>query len=515
MSRVENSVKNFSFAMVGQVFGLIISFIARIFFIRALGTEYLGLNGLFTNLLSVLSLAELGIGNAITFSLYKPLSENDTRKCKMLMNLYKKVYNIIGLVILIVGVAITPFLNFFINDVPNIPNIEFIYILFVVNTAISYFYSYKRNLIIADQNRYIATIYRYAIYFLYNLCQILYLIFFKNYIVFLLIQIISTLLENILISRKANKMYPYLKEREGIKLDKESKKEIVKNTKAMMMHKVGGVAVSSTDNILLSKYVSLSDVGIYSNYSLIITALNTVFVQIFNSVIASIGNLCANSKKDRQYDVFKKINFLTFWVYSVSSICLLCLVNPFIEIWVGKKLTFSFDVVLILVINFYITGIRKSVITFKEATGLFYADRWKSIIEAAINLLVSIILGIRLGAFGIFLGTFISSIFTCVWMEPLVLYKYAFDKNLIIYFKDYLKKLLLTIILAVCTYCFCSLIKFNIYFSFITKCLICLIIPNSILFIIYRNSDDFKYFYDKVFSKIVNKFFKKVKNVEN
>lgn len=509
MSRTKSSIKNFVFAMIGQALGLIISFIARIFFIQKLGTEYLGLNGLFTNLLSVLSLAELGVGNAITFSLYKPLAEQDIKKCKMLMTLYKKVYTVIGCIILIIGISIVPFLNFFISEIPVISHVKIIYILFVINTSISYFYSYKRNLIIADQNRYIATIYRYAFYFFYNLAQIIYLIFFNNYIVFLLIQILSTILENYFISKKADKMYPYLKDKDIIKLDKTSKDEIVKNTKAMMMHKIGGVVVSSTDNILLSKFVGLVAVGLYSNYYMIISALNTVFGQIFNSLTASIGNLCALDSTDKQYDVFRKINFITFWIYAFSSISLLCLFNQFIEIWVGKEYLFNINVVLILVVNFYITGVRKSVITFRDATGLFYADRWKSVIEAIINLVVSILLAYKFGTFGVFLGTFISSICTCVWIEPFVLYKYGFNKKLTTYFIDYFKKLFLTTMIAILTYMLCSVYNGNIYISFIINCLICCIVPNLILFIIYRKSDEFNYFYDKVFSKIVNKFFKK------
>ena len=255
MSRTKNSVRNLSYALVGQGIGFIVSFIARIFFIRTLGREYLGLNGLFTNILTILSLAELGVGEAITYSLYKPLAENDIRKCTMLMQVYKKVYNVIGIAILLVGVALTPFLPLIIKDMPNIPYINLIYILFVVNTSVSYFFSYKRNLIIADQKRYIATFYRYLAHIVFTFLEIVYLVFFKNFIGYLIIMIAATLADNLMVSRKAMKMYPYLNSKEKIPLDKESKNNIIKNTKAMMMHKVGGVVVNSTDNILLSKFV--------------------------------------------------------------------------------------------------------------------------------------------------------------------------------------------------------------------------------------------------------------------
>lgn len=511
MSRTRNSLLNFLCAFIGQTLGLIVSFVARIFFIKILGSEYLGLNGLFTNILTVLSLAELGIGNAITYSLYKPLANHDTKKSKALMELYRKIYIIVGIVILILGVSLTPFLSLFINEKPNVENIELIYILFVLNTAISYFYSYKRNLIIADQNRYVATIYRYSVYCVLNIVQIIYLLLRKNYIGFLLLQILATITENLLVSFKADKMYPYLKSKNKTVLDVATKNEIVKNTKAMMMHKIGGVVVNSTDNIILAKFVSITAVGLYSNYYLIINALNMVLGQIFTSLLSSIGNLCVNSDIKKQYDTFNKIDFLTFWVSCFAAVCLLCLFNPFIALWVGNDYLFSYDIVLILVINFYITMMRQSVLTFREAMGLFYKDRYKALLESFINIIMSIILAIKFKTFGVFLGTFISSVTTCLWIEPYILYKYGFKQKVGIYFKIYIKRLLLLIGLALITCLACSVVKKVGYVWFLLRLLICLVVPNFILYIVYRNSKEFKYFNDKVFKKIMVNF-KRYKN---
>lgn len=505
MSRSTKSIRNLITAFIGQGFGLIISFIARIIFIKFLGSEYLGLNGLFTNILTVLSLAELGVGEAITFSLYKPLADKDEYRCKMLMQLYKKIYTIIGIVILVLGVSITPLLPFLINDLPDMSNINLIYILFVINTSLSYFFSYKRNLIIADQNRYITTIYRYGFYFILNIIQIIYLIIRKDYIGFLILQVLNTLIENIFVSKKADKMYPYLKDKESVPLDKDVKKSIIKNTKAMMMHKIGGVVVNSTDNILLSSFVNLVAVGLYSNYYLITNALNTIFGQVFSSLTASVGNLCASTNQEKQYQVFKNINFINFWIYCFSSVCLICLFNPFIEIWVGKEYLFSLDIVFILVINYYITGMRKSVLTFREAAGLFYKDRWKAVVEALVNLVVSILLALKLGTLGVFLGTFISSITVCVWVEPYVLYKYGFKKKLRLYFHEYFKYLTTTIFIALITYGLCSIISGNIYLTFMIKCSISLIIPNLLIILLFHNNNEFKYFYTNFFHKILKR----------
>ena len=508
MSRTRNSVINLSYAVVGQAVGFVISFIARIFFIKVLGREYLGLNGLFTNVLTILSLAELGVGEAITFSLYKPLAENDVKKCTMLMQVYKKVYTIIGCAILVIGISLTPFLNLIIKNMPDIPCIELIYILFVVNTAVSYFFSYKRNLIIADQKRYIATFYRYLAHAIFTFLEILYLILFKNYIGYLLIMIAATLADNIMVSRKADKMYKFLKTEKQIPLDSESKDKIIKNTKAMMMHKVGGVVVNSTDNILLSMFVSLDSVGLYSNYFFITNALNSVTTHVFNSVTASVGNLFATSDSKNAYRVFRDVYFLDYFMYSFIAVSLLCLFNPFIELWIGKDYLFGFDVVCIIVINFYITGMRKAVLTFREASGLFYKDRWKAVFEAIINLGASIILAIYLGTFGVFLGTFISSITVCVWVEPLVLYKYGFKVKLIEYFKLYFMYAIITVACCALTYYLCSFITFGRWISLFLKALLCLIIPNTVNIIVFRNTEPYQYF-KKLFKKIFSKLRRK------
>lgn len=505
MSRTNNSIRNLVTAITGQGLGFIVSFIARIFFINILGREYLGLNGLFTNILTLLSLAELGVGEAINYSLYKPLAENDTKKCAMLMQLYKKVYNVIGILILIIGISLTPFLHLIIKNMPDIPYIELIYILFVINTAVSYFFSYKRNLIIADQKRYIATFYRYFAHVIFTGIEILYLIFFKNFIGYVIIMIIATLSDNFMVSRKAEKMYPFLKEDEKVPLDEESKKSILKNTKAMMMHKVGGVLVHSTDNILLSSLVSLDSVGLYSNYYFIINALNTVAAHVFNSVTASIGNMFVVDNEKKQYEVFKNIYFMNFWLFCFIIVSLLCLFNPFIELWLGKDFLFSFDIVCMIVINFYVLGMRKTVITFREASGLFYKDRWKSIIEATINLVSSIILAHYFQTFGVFLGTFISSVSTNLWIEPLVLYKYGFKLKLREFYKLYIKYLIITLTCCLLTYYLCSLVAFGRVLSFVIKVLLCLIIPNTAIILLFRKTKEYIYF-----KKLIKSFYQKI-----
>lgn len=498
MSRINSVTKNLKYAVVGQMMGLLISFISRMVFIRTLGAEYLGLNGLFTNILSILSLAELGIGPAMVYSMYKPLAEKNEEKLKALMSLYKKSYTTVGLMIAIIGTLLTPFLEFFIKDMPEISNIKIIYLLFVINSAISYFFSYKRSLIIADQKRYVATFYRYSFYFVLNILQIITLLLTRNYFIYLILLIINTILENVFVSKKADQLYPLLKEKDIIKLDYEEKRSIVRNVKAMMYHKLGTTIVMGTDNLLISKFVGLVEVGLYSNYQLISNSLNMVFGLFFQSLTASIGNLGVLETEEKKFFTFNVINLAGYWIYAFSSICLFILFNPFISLWAGNDYLFSLEVVFLIVLNFYLTGMRKSVLTYRDALGLFWYDRYKPVFEAILNLAFSILLVKILGISGIFLGTTMSTVAVCFWVEPLVLYKYGFKQSVKSYFITYFKFGMIMAFIGFITWVLTRLIWSQHLSGFIIKSIICLIVPNVLFVIVFRNSKEFKYLFSIV-----------------
>ena len=304
--------------------------------------------------------------------------------------------------------------------------------------------------------------------------------------------------------KKADEMYPFLKDKRKYTLDKETKIELFKNTKAMMMHKIGTVVVNSTDNIVLSSFVGLTAVGLYSNYYLVIYALTLITDQLYNSVKSSIGNLYAIEDSNKSYDIFKKLDFLTFWISACCTCCMISLYNPFITIWVGEQYLFSMDIVIAIVINFYLKLMRKSILSFREAAGLFYKDRWKPILESVVNLVVSIILAKKIGTLGVFIGTIVSYVFICIWVEVYVLYRYGFKKSIKIYFKNYFIELTIVIILCLLTFSACYLIPQAGLVGFVIKVIICFCIPNVILYFVYRNSNEFKYF-KKLFFKIFKK----------
>lgn len=483
--RIDKSIKNMKYVLIGQIISIIISFTGRTIFVHILGREYLGVNGLFSNILAILSLAEMGIGSAIVCSLYKPLAEDDQNKVLGLMHLFKNVYMGIGSTILIVGCALTPFLNFFVNERPNIPYFELIYVLFVLNNACGYFFSYKGMLINADQKQYITTTITQITTLLMNVLQIICLILTHNYILFLLIMLCCTLLRNILFSRSANSIYPYLKTKYIGKLDEDETKKIKNNVKAMIMHKMGGVVVDSTDNLLLSKIVSVSVVGLYSNYYLITHTISTIYNMLFNALIASVGNLGATTEKNIVYKNFKIINFAGMWLYYFSFVCLFNLFNPFIELWIGNEYIFGMSMTLVICLNFYFTGIRNGILTFRSALGLFWYDRYKAIVEAIVNLIASIILGRIFGAIGIFIGTLISTLCICLVVEPHIVYKYAFGKSSVEYYIKYLFNFILSISVAFGIYYINNSLGNN---SFIVNILLCITIPNVIYYFIFRKS---------------------------
>lgn len=502
MSRTSNSIRNIKYAIIGQIVVFILSFISRMVFVQILGAEYLGVNGLFTNILSILSLAELGIGASIVFSLYKPLADNNEYKVKALMQLFRKFYFFIGLIVGIVGISFTPFLSYVIKEMPNIPYIHLIYIMFVVNLSISYFFSYKRSLLIADQKSHIVTLYQHSFFAGLNILQIVCLIYTQSYILFIGLKILSTFLENFIISLRVNKMYPYMKDKDTANLDETDKSTITRNVKAMMWHKIGTTVVMGTDSLIISKFVGIVAVGLYSNYLLITNALNTVFSLIFRSVIASVGNLGATENKEKKQFVFYTLNIFGFWVYGFASISLFILLNPFIRIWLGDNYLFSTQLVLVIVINFYLTGMRKSVLTFKDAFGLFWNDRFKPLFEALINLVASIILVENIGIMGVFIGTTISTLTTAFWIEPYVLYKYGFNSSVRSYFIKYLTYSLLLFIVGSVTWVISNVFSDVTLLGFIGKVIVCAIIPNVLFVMFFRKNTHFQYIMNIIMKRV-------------
>lgn len=490
-SRTKNSIKNFSYAAFTQIINTLINFIARTIFIKILGQEYLGINGLFTNILTVLSFAELGIGSAIIFSMYQPIEKKDEEKLKSLMQLYKKAYRIIGIVVLLIGLSVTPFLDFIIKDSPNIPEkLWFIYLLFLVNTAFSYFFTYKKSIISAHQKEYIINRYKLIFYLIKNVLQIVLLLLTRNFIIYLLIQILCTFLENIVLSKKADKMYPYLKDEKFKEIAKEEKKNIFKNIKSLAVYKFGSIILNGTDNIIISKLIGVIVVGIYSNYILIITSVTSVVGTALTSFTASIGSLNAIASKEQKEKVFYEILFITVWVYGGCTIALLILLNPFIKIWIGDDYLLNYWTIVAIVLHFYINGIQFAGYTFRTTSGLFTKGKIAPIIATMINIILSIGLGYKYGITGIILATSIARLISTTWIDPFLLHKYEFKTSMTKFFVKYIKYF----VIVVTNYCICYYITSFIgegILNFIIKTIIVAIVPNLIFLLVFFRMPEF------------------------
>lgn len=454
--------------------------------------EYVGVKGLFTNILSLLSLTELGISSVLVYSMYKPLAEKNEETLLALVGFYKKAYHLIACMIGGIGLILTPFLPYLIKDCPDLDGLYVIYLLYLANSVCSYLFTYKMSLFQAEQKLYVCTLSGCFFSTIRNIIQIVCLFLTHNFFLYLIIQIPFTLLNNLFLSKKAEKEYPFLKTKQFPALSKEEKNNLMKNTFAMFNHRIGATILGSTDNLIISKFIGITVVAINDNYSMITNMINQVMNQIFSALTASVGNLNATESKETSYKVFKTLHFAGFWFYSFCTICLFMLLNPFIELIWGKKFLFSLPVVTIICLNFYTVGIRKIPLIFKESMGLLWQDRYKPLIEAFMNLIISIIGVHYLGTVGVFIGTFISMVSTSLWVEPYVLFKHGFNMSWKEFWINNAKYLFIFLVLVMLTYFTGSLYQGILLFEFLYKLVLSILLPNIILLLLFHRSEEFK-----------------------
>lgn len=475
--RTRNAVINVAVNLTSKVLQLLLSFVFRTLLIRYAGNEILGLDGLFSSIVTVLNMADLGIVTAVIYFLYRPIVECDYEKIAATMNFFQKFYISVGVFVLSVGCALIPILPFLVKLPENSNvNINLIYVLTIINTATSYFLSSRRIIFEANQELYRLTLIDFIVQVALQITQIIIIVTIKNYIAILIARIVYQVLTNIFIWIYALKKYPWLKNKS--KLSKDCKKTLLTNTSAVMVHKVGGVLVTGTDNIIISSFISTLLVGFYSNYNLIISSLSTIAIAIITVLTPSIGNLKESSKDiEHHYKIFKKINSLSYIMIAFMSICLFNLINPFIQIWLGKEYLFDTNVVLVLCVNFYISLMRYPIGAFATAGGYFKQTTIKPIAESIINLVVSLSLVNYIGILGVFLGTTVSLVLGSLWVEPVIVYKKWFKKNSLLFFINYIMQFIVLVVLSTIIYYINKFITFeNEIGSFVCKMVIAIII---------------------------------------
>lgn len=497
-SRTEYSARNTSVAVISRILAIVMGYAARVVFTHTLSESYVGINGLFTDILNVLALSELGMGTAITYALYKPIAEKDIERQKSLMRLFQWLYRAVAMIVAVAGLCVIPFMGYLVKDANDVQNLILIYLLYLLNSVVSYLVVYKKILMDAHQLSYIGVLYHVVSMLLQYGFQIVVLLTTHNFILFLLIHLFCTIGYNILVSRKANSLYPYLRDKDIKPIPKEEKKGIVNNIKAMLMHKVGNVVVNNTDNLLISVMVGIISVGKYSNYYLIIGSIRQVLDQAFQGLTASVGNLGVTENRERVKKIFESIFFIGQWVYGFAAICLFHLLNFVVTISFGEKYLFTSAIVFMLCMNFFVTGMRQATLVFRDSLGLFWYDRYKSLVEAVINLIASILLTLRFGIIGVFLGTFISTMATSFWIEPFVLYRKRLKASMLSYFVRYAIYSALVFVAGYITNTVCNLVQGGTVKVIFLNLLICVAIPNLLFLICYHRTREFRFLLQKL-----------------
>lgn len=493
IERTKNTVRNMFWGYISKMIGILLPFVFRTVIIKLLGAEYLGINSLFNSILQVLNLTELGFGTAVVYSMYKPIAENNEEEICALLKYYKKVYVLVGIFVLSLGTLLLPVIPYLIfGHYPDEINLYFVFYMFLINTAISYFlFGYRSSLLNAFQRNdleskveIIVSLFRYTF-------EIIGIYVTKKYYLFLGLEIIFTIFSNFLKYVYAKKYFP---EYNPIgSLDYKQKREIRDNVFALMCHKIGGTVLNSADNIVLSSFMGVVIVSNYGNYYYIMNAVEKIIMICFVGMTAGIGNSFLTETVEKNRDDFKKVLFMNAWIVGWCSVCFVCLYQDFMKLWVGEEYMLNNQIMLLIVFYFFIHGIRRTIIVFRDGAGMWQDNKWQPILSAIFNILVNIILVQVIGLAGILISSIASMIIIDIPWES-----HAFCKRIEMNGLEYLKALIIyfivtamtTSIVVASTYSF----DFSLIINLILKSCFCIVIPNIIFWTIYRKKAEYLYF---------------------
>lgn len=505
-SRLKNSALNFASGFLGRVLAILLNFAVRTIFIYCLNEAYLSVNGLYSNILTVLSLAELGFGSAMVYRMYAPVAVKDYQKTAALLQFYKKIYIIIGVVIFLLGLCVIPFMDYIIKDKPDISGLTLYYILFLVNTSISYWFSsYKASVLYADQKEYIQTNVQNTMAILQSGLQIVLLLLFRKYLLYLLIQLAGNIFLNLYVAHLVDKRYPEIQTYQGASLSAEERVQIRKDTEALVLSRFGHVALNGTDNIIISAVVGVLWVGRLSNYTLICDSVTSVLCQITAAITGSLGNFFATEDKHAGYALFKKVEFLNFWLYGFSFIALVTLLDPFVQIWAGERFVLGLPISIAIAINFFVAGYMNTLWVFRSTIGLFKQGKFRPILVAILNIILSIFLGKLWGVFGVLFATFLSRAAISLWYDPLILHRYGFEVSCKPFFARYFRRVLLltTILIVMLTIRYVVLSSATTVLRFAVMTMFTAIVPNAIFWLAYHRCEEYAYFRSIVKDRVI------------
>ncbi len=506
MGRVQSAARNIVFGYIGNLTTQILGFVLRSIFIAHLGDTLNGVNDLYTSLLSVLSMAELGVGTALNYSLYGPVARKDYEKIKSYMLLYRKAYRVIGLVIGAAGLLVSPFLPYLVKQPEGVSvrDMTLYYFIFLFNTVSSYFVAYKYSLVNAEQKNYIQTNVITVTKMITVTLQIGVILATRNFYLYLLTAAFVELVQKIFVSDYLNRRYPYLKDRNVARLSREETGEVVKKTKALMFHKIGDVARLQTDSMIISSFINVTLVGYVGNYNMILTSVSNFVNIIFNSVLSSFGNLIATESKDKQYQMFRVYRFFACWIYGFSAVGFFLLLTPLIILWpsVGPGKTLPATVVGLILTDYYFKGDRIVLSNFKTAAGVFEQDKYLALLQGAVNLVISIALVQKIGLSGVYVGTIVSGLIANV-TKPFIIYKACFDRDAKAYFVDSVKYLTVILgILAVLAGVKSAVLQEITVWGFAGMFVLVVIVFNGVFLLLFGRTEEFGYLWGIVRKKL-------------
>lgn len=493
IERTKNAMRNIAWGIIEKIVSLLLPFLTRSVMIKMLGAEYLGLDGLFTSILSVLSISELGFGTAIVFSMYKPIAEDDTDTLCALLNMYKKVYHIIGNVILVLGVILTPFLPYLIKgSYPNNINIYVLYIIYVFNTVVSYYlFAYKTALFSAYQRNDVASKRSAIISLFSNVFKIVVLLTIRSYYVYVIIIPLTTIITNIANAVLASRMFPNIECRGSI--SKEMKEAIKKRITGLVSFKIYNVIFSTVDSLVISAFLGLVPLAMYNNYYYIQTAVIGFLAIFTSSITAGVGNKMVTNSKEDNYKDFKKFTFINGWICGWCAVCLFCLYDHFMKLWVGERYILPFGTMILMVFYFLLPRITTLTYTYREAAGLWWEDRHRPLIASVVNFLVNLALVQVIGLNGVIISTLICTIFINVPWGSKILFDNYFKMSCVPYFKRLIYYTLVIVIAGSLTWFACGIFPdYGMFFLLLKGC-VCVVIPNMVFMLFYHKMDEFEY----------------------
>ena len=492
-SRTENAKRNAVMGILNRIVILGFPFIIRTVILKKLGVEYLGLSSLFASILQVLNMAELGFSSAVVFSLYKPIAEKDEEAVCALMAFYRKVYRVVGIVILLAGLCLMPFLKHLIKGTyPSTINLYVLYFIYLINTVISYLaFAYKNVLLSASQRQDVLSNINSVLTILRSLLQIVVLIIWKNYYLYIIWNVIETVANNLIVAYVTRRRFPnYVCKG---RLDAKTTQSITKQIKGLAIGQIAFTARNSFDSIVLSMFCGLVDLAVYANYYYVFTAISGTISVIITAMKAGVGNSIATESIEKNYSDFKKVDFYLGWINIWCTICLFCLYQPFMNIWVGKKLTASFMIMSLFCLYFYINQMGQARALYGSAAGLWWELRYLEIFEMICNLLLNFLLGWKFGMVGILCATIITVFLFSIIGNTIITFKHYFKRSAKQYFITAFGYAAVAFFLSVVTFEVCSFVHIkNAFMELIARGMVCTAVPNLFMLVIFCVKKEYK-----------------------